>query len=177
MKSLVNPSSICGHYCIPFASHASTSTSSSCPRGIKLHYKQSPPLVLISTGSGIPRRFAKAANLTKSTTTTLVKTRSSSSQDEEEEDDYASPSDSVNSTHLAGSLVDFQTQVVNPPENANTSQSVATQALPWGALALLTVIYLQQSWTQFSLPIMLPAITADLHLTDVQGGLLTTGYT
>ncbi|GIL69859.1 hypothetical protein Vretimale_10105 [Volvox reticuliferus] len=55
----------------------------------------------------------------------------------------------------------------------------ALRSLQWGklwALALLSVSYIHQATTGFALPAMLPMISNELHLTDIQGALLTTGY-
>ncbi|GIL63022.1 hypothetical protein Vafri_17178 [Volvox africanus] len=55
----------------------------------------------------------------------------------------------------------------------------ALRSLQWGklwALTLLSVSYIHQATTGFALPAMLPMISNELHLTDMQGALLTTGY-
>eukprot|EP00198_Chlamydomonas_reinhardtii_P005222 XP_001694558.1 predicted protein [Chlamydomonas reinhardtii] len=55
----------------------------------------------------------------------------------------------------------------------------AVASIQWGklwALALLSVSYVHQATTGFALPAMLPMISNELHLTDLQGALLTTGY-
>eukprot|EP00208_Stichococcus_sp_RCC1054_P001861 CAMPEP_0206137946 /NCGR_PEP_ID=MMETSP1473-20131121/2956_1 /ASSEMBLY_ACC=CAM_ASM_001109 /TAXON_ID=1461547 /ORGANISM="Stichococcus sp, Strain RCC1054" /LENGTH=682 /DNA_ID=CAMNT_0053531227 /DNA_START=245 /DNA_END=2294 /DNA_ORIENTATION=- len=46
----------------------------------------------------------------------------------------------------------------------------------WGLL-ILGVAYVHHSTTGFALPALLPLINEDLHLTDSQGALLTSGYT
>ncbi len=46
----------------------------------------------------------------------------------------------------------------------------------WGLL-ILGVAYVHHSTTGFALPALLPLINEDLHLTDGQGALLTSGYT
>lgn len=46
----------------------------------------------------------------------------------------------------------------------------------WGLL-LLGIAYVHHSTTGFALPALLPLINEDLHLSDSQGALLTTGYT
>ena len=46
----------------------------------------------------------------------------------------------------------------------------------WGLL-ILGVAYVHHSTTGFALPALLPLINEDLHLTDAQGALLTSGYT
>ncbi|EFJ44126.1 hypothetical protein VOLCADRAFT_95577 [Volvox carteri f. nagariensis] len=56
----------------------------------------------------------------------------------------------------------------------------AVRTVHWGklwALALLFVSYVHQATTGFALPAMLPMISNELHLDDMQeGALLTTGY-
>ncbi|GLC46019.1 hypothetical protein PLESTB_001027300 [Pleodorina starrii] len=57
--------------------------------------------------------------------------------------------------------------------------TTAVLSVQWGkmwALALLFVSYVHQATTGFALPAMLPMISNELHLTDMQGALLTTGY-
>ncbi|GFR46597.1 hypothetical protein Agub_g8200 [Astrephomene gubernaculifera] len=57
--------------------------------------------------------------------------------------------------------------------------SSTLRGLHWGklwALALLFISYVHQATTGFALPAMLPMISNELHLTDLQGALLTTGY-
>ncbi len=44
------------------------------------------------------------------------------------------------------------------------------------ALGLLSVSYIHQATAGFALPAMLPMISNELHLSDLQGALLTTGY-
>ena len=52
----------------------------------------------------------------------------------------------------------------------------AAQLPAWGALALLSLSYMHQACNSFSLPVMLPAISSELHLDDLQGAMLTTGF-
>ncbi|GLI62489.1 hypothetical protein VaNZ11_005121 [Volvox africanus] len=57
--------------------------------------------------------------------------------------------------------------------------AAALRSLQWEklwALTLLSVSYIHQATTGFALPAMLPMISNELHLTDIQGALLTTGY-
>ncbi|KAJ9516192.1 hypothetical protein QJQ45_024620 [Haematococcus lacustris] len=44
------------------------------------------------------------------------------------------------------------------------------------SLLLLSLAYIHQAGTAFSIPAMLPMISSDLQLDDMQGALLTTGY-
>lgn len=46
----------------------------------------------------------------------------------------------------------------------------------WGLL-VLGLAYVHHSTTGFALPALLPLVNEDLHLTDAQGALLTSGYT
>lgn len=59
--------------------------------------------------------------------------------------------------------------------SSDPSTPIETKA-SWLALFLLALSYVHQSTTGFSLPAMLPAIQQDLQLNDLQGALLTTGY-
>lgn len=60
---------------------------------------------------------------------------------------------------------------------ATQEHKPSTAQLPvWGALALLSLSYTHQACNSFSLPVMLPAISSELHLDDLQGAMLTTGF-
>ena len=45
-----------------------------------------------------------------------------------------------------------------------------------GALLLLSISYVHMATAGFALPAMLPSISSEMHLDDLQGALLTTGY-
>lgn len=68
-----------------------------------------------------------------------------------------------------------QQQQQQPPSEQRKPSSI-TQLPVWGALVLLSVSYTHQACNAFSLPVMLPAISSELHLDDLQGAMLTTGF-
>ena len=45
-----------------------------------------------------------------------------------------------------------------------------------GALILLSISYVHMATASFALPAMLPTISSEMQLSDLQGALLTTGY-
>lgn len=54
-----------------------------------------------------------------------------------------------------------------------------SSGLPWPklwAIAILSISYVHQAASSFSIPAILPMITKDLGLTDLEGGFLTSGY-
>lgn len=59
--------------------------------------------------------------------------------------------------------------------STSSSSSSLDNAKLW-ALFVLGLSYVHQATTGFALPAMLPMISPDLHFTDLQGAMLTSGY-
>lgn len=50
------------------------------------------------------------------------------------------------------------------------------QSVRWWALAVLAGTYVHQSLTQLSVPVQMPQLSSSLELTDLQGALLSSGF-
>ena len=73
----------------------------------------------------------------------------------------------------AVSSVDFS---ATSSSDADDSPSASLFRFRYWALGVLTVSYVHQAMTGFALPAMLPIISTELDLSDLQGALLTSGY-
>lgn len=108
-----------------------------------------------------PPLIAEAPDVPAATANAAVANSSSSS---------SAVAKSVGSATSTGNNNDSNNNDSNEPSESADLGNI------WG-LGVLGLLYVHHSTTGFALPALLPLISPDLSLTDVQGSLLTAGYT